>query len=133
MIGMVLVTHGRLAEEFLAALVHVMGPQDAVETVCIGPSDPPSECRDRIMTAIKKVEEGDGVVVLTDLYGGTPSNLAISVMDQTKAEVMTGVNLPLLIKLAEVRKSETMPAAVAAAREAGQKYINVASAFMNPV
>lgn len=132
MIGMVLVTHGRLADEFLAALIHVMGPQEAVATVCIGPSDPPGECRDAIITAIEKVEEGDGVVVLTDLYGGTPSNLAISVMDQTKAEVMTGVNLPLLIKLAEVRKSATVAAAVAAAREAGQKYINVASAFMNP-
>lgn len=132
MIGMVLVTHARLAEEFLAALVHVMGPQEAVATVCIGPTDAPDECRGRIMTAIAKVEQGDGVVVLTDLYGGTPSNLAISVMDQTKAEVITGVNLPLLIKLAEVRKTETVAAAVAAAREAGQKYINVASAFMNP-
>lgn len=132
MIGMVIVTHGRLADEFLSVLIHVTGPQEGITTVCIAANDPPHESRSRIVEAIKHVDTGDGVVILTDLYGGTPSNLAISVMDEMKAEVVTGVNMPLLIKLATVRKTERLASAVAAAREAGQKYINVASALMNP-
>jgi len=130
MIGMVVVSHGHLADEFVAALNHVMGKQEQVATVCVGPSDDMSARRTDVLNAIKAVNQGDGVVVLTDLFGGTPSNLAISVMGETRAEVIAGVNLPLLIKLAELRKTQTLPVAVAGAREAGQKYINVASAFM---
>ena len=107
-----------------------MGKQDAVATVAIGPDDNMSDRRADVVAAIAKVEQGDGVIVCTDLYGGTPSNIAISVMEETKAEVVTGVNMPLLIKLAEVRENLPLPAAVAAAREAGQKYINVASALI---
>jgi PTS system mannose-specific IIA component len=127
MIGLVLVTHGRLADEFVAALVHVLGPQEAVATVCIGPSDDTSQGQQRIIEAAKRVNRKDGLIILTDLFGGTPSNLAISVMEQVGAEVIAGVNLPLLIKLAELRGHETLRSCVAAAREAGQKYIKVAS------
>lgn len=127
MIGLVIVTHGRLAEEFINAMTHVLGKQEAVAAVCVGPQDDMTKCRESIISAIKSVERGDGVVVLTDLMGGTPSNLAISVMQETRAEVITGVNLPLLIELADVRKTHTLADAVAAAREAGQKYIKVAS------
>lgn len=127
MIGLVIVTHGRLADEFVNAMTHVLGKQEAVGTVCVGPQDDMTKCREDIIKAIKSVERGDGVVVLTDLLGGTPSNLAISVMQETRAEVITGVNLPLLIELADVRKTATLGDAVAAAREAGQKYIKVAS------
>lgn len=127
MIGLVIVTHGRLADEFVNAMTHVLGKQEAIATVCVGAQDDMTKCRANIISAIKSVERGDGVVVLTDLLGGTPSNLAISVMQETKAEVITGVNLPLLIELADVRKTATLADAVAAAREAGQKYIKVAS------
>lgn len=127
MIGLVIVTHGRLADEFVNAMTHVLGKQEAVATVCVGPQDDMTACREDIIKAIKGVERGDGVVVLTDLLGGTPSNLTLSVMQETRAEVITGVNLPLLIELAEVRKTATLNDAVAAAREAGQKYIKVAS------
>lgn len=131
MIGMILVTHGRLADEFLAALEHVVGPQDAVRTVCIGPDDDMEQRRRDILDCIGAVDQGRGVVLLTDMFGGTPSNLAISVMDRGNVEVIAGMNLPMLIKLASVRGSETLPDAVAAAREAGQKYINVASALLS--
>lgn len=127
MIGLVVVTHGRLAEGFVAALTHVLGPQEAVQTVCIGPADDSADCQNRIREAVREVSRGDGVVILTDLFGGTPSNLALSVMDSTGAEVIAGVNLPLLIKLAELRDSVPLRTAVATAREAGQKYIKVAS------
>lgn len=127
MIGLVLVTHGRLADEFVAALTHVLGPQEAILTVCIGAADDPATSQKRIQSAVQQVNRGDGVVILTDLFGGTPSNLAISVMDSTGAEVIAGVNLPLLIKLAELRDSVPLRTAVATAREAGQKYIKVAS------
>lgn len=130
MIGLVLVTHGRLADEFVNALVHVTGPQEAVATICVASQDNANSRRDDLIAAIRKVDRGDGVIVLTDLFGGTPSNLAISVMEETKAEVIAGVNLPLLIELADVRTNKTLRDAVSAAREAGQKYIKVASAFM---
>ncbi len=131
MIGLVIVTHGKLADEFIHVMEHVLGPQEAIAAVCIGPHDDMDERRQDILAAVKKVEQGDGVVLLTDLFGGTPSNLAISVMSETSAEVIAGVNLPLLIKLAEVRKTENLREAVAMAREAGQKYINVASALLS--
>ncbi|MCY1646293.1 PTS sugar transporter subunit IIA [Caulobacter sp. SL161] len=128
MIGLVIVTHGRLAEEFVSAMEHVVGPQAAVKAICIGPEDDMERRRADILKACAAVDEsGDGVILLTDMFGGTPSNLAISVMEQTKAEVIAGLNLPMLIKLASVRQRETLQACVAHAQEAGRKYISVAS------
>ena len=127
MIGLVIVTHGRLAEEFLYAMEHVVGPQTGVAAICIGPEDDMEVRRKDILKAVANVDEGQGVVLLTDMFGGTPSNLAISVMEQTKAEVIAGLNLPMLIKLASVRTRAPLEEAVAAAQEAGRKYISVAS------
>ena len=127
MIGIVLVTHGRLAIEFRAALEHVVGAQEQVETVTIGPDDNVEQRRRDIIEAVKKVDSGDGVVILTDMFGGTPSNLAISVMDGGRIEVICGVNLPMLIKLATMRETADLDHAVVEAREAGRKYITVAS------
>ncbi len=130
MIGLVLVTHGRLANEFLAALEHVVGPQQQITTISIGPEDDMERRREDILAAAKQMDSGDGVVVLTDMFGGTPSNLAISIMDQGSIEVIAGVNLPMLIKLASVRGEQPVGEAVAAAQEAGRRYINVASALL---
>ncbi len=127
MIGLVIVTHGRLAEEFLAAMEHVVGRQRAVEAVCIGAEDDMERRRQDILEAVGRVDDGDGVILLTDMFGGTPSNLAISIMDQTGAEVIAGLNLPMLIKLASVRSRENLQACVAHAQDAGRKYISVAS------
>jgi len=127
MIGLVIVTHGRLAEEFLLAMEHVVGRQRAVETVCIGPEDDMEQRRQDILAAVDRVNDGSGVILLTDMFGGTPSNLAISVMEQTRAEVIAGLNLPMLIKLASVRTREPLHACVAHAQDAGRKYISVAS------
>ncbi len=131
MIGMVLVTHGRLADEFVAALEHVMGPQDRLATVCIGPEDDMEQRRADILACVQRCDEGQGVVVLTDMFGGTPSNLAISIMDAHRVDVIAGVNLPMLIKLAGIRKTEPLDRAVASACEAARKYINVASQYLN--
>lgn len=127
MIGMVLVTHGRLAAEFVSAMEHVVGPQDAVRIVCIGPDDDMEKRRAEILDAVQEVESGSGVIVLTDMFGGTPSNLALSIMDQGKIEVVAGTNLPMLIKLASLRSSANLDEAIEAAQDAGRKYINVAS------
>ena len=130
MIGLVLVTHGRLAEEFVAATEHVVGKQEAMSSICIGPDDDMERRRADILEAVDAVNQGDGVVVLTDMFGGTPSNLAISIMDKADVEVIAGVNLPMLIKLASVREDKTLAEAVAAAQDAGRKYINVASQLL---
>jgi len=127
MIGLVVVTHGRLAEEFVLAMEHVVGPQSGVRAICIGPDDDMERRRRDILKACADVDQGQGVVLLTDMFGGTPSNLAISVMEQTHAEVIAGLNLPMLIKLASVRGRMDLQSAVAAAQEAGRKYISVAS------
>jgi PTS system mannose-specific IIA component len=130
MIGLVLVTHGRLAAEFVSALEHVVGAQSQVAAVCIGPDDDMELRRQDILNSIAKVDSGDGTVLLTDMFGGTPSNLAISVMDRGKVEVIAGVNLPMLIKLASLRQSESLDRTVLGAQEAGRKYINVASQLL---
>jgi PTS system mannose-specific IIA component len=130
MIGMVLVTHGRLAAEFIAALEHVVGPQRQVAGVCIGPEDNMEARRQEIIDRIGECDSGQGVVLLTDMFGGTPSNLAISVIDRANVEVIAGVNLPMLIKLASARNSMPLAQAVVAAQEAGRKYINVASKLL---
>ncbi|WP_085809842.1 PTS sugar transporter subunit IIA [Sphingomonas sp. TZW2008] len=127
MIGLVLVTHGRLADEFVTAMEHVVGPQTQVRTVAIGPDDDMEARRADIRTAIADVDAGRGVIVLTDLFGGTPSNLAISLMERGRIEVIAGINLPMLIRLESARRKLGVAAAVAAAREAGRKYISVAS------
>ena len=127
MIGLVLVTHGRLAEEFVRAMEHVVGPQAGVRSVAIGPEDDMEARRADIAAAIAEVETGRGVILLTDLFGGTPSNLAISLLQRGRVEVIAGINLPMLIRLESARKAMSVTAAVAAAREAGRKYISVAS------
>lgn len=127
MIGLVIVTHGRLAAEFVSAMEHVVGAQRGVLPVCIGPEDDMEARRREILDAARTVDEGHGVILLTDMFGGTPSNLAISVMEQTKAEVIAGLNLPMLIKLAGLRQREPLDRCVAQAQEAGRKYISVAS------
>lgn len=131
MIGMVLVTHGRLAEEFIAATEHVVGAQENVRAISIGPDDDMEIRRKDIMDAVAAVDDGAGVVLLTDMFGGTPSNLAISMMDQGEVEVIAGMNLPMLIKLATVREKSTLSEAANIAQEAGRKYINVASQVLN--
>ena len=130
MIGLILVTHGRLAEEFVHAMEHVVGRQEAVATVSIGPNDDMERRRREIAVAIRKVEGGSGVIVLTDLFGGTPSNLAISLMKPGSIEVIAGINLPMLIRLAGARKCMDVRAATLAAREAGRNYITVASELL---
>jgi PTS system mannose-specific IIA component len=131
MIGLVLVTHGKLAHEFRAALEHVVGAQTQIETVSIGPEDDVERRRQDILTAVNKVSDGSGVILLTDMFGGTPSNLAISVMEAGKIEVVAGVNLPMLIKIASVRGDEVLTQVIQDAQDAGRKYINVASQVLN--
>ena len=130
MIGLVLVTHGRLAAEFITAMEHVVGPQESIEGICIDADDDMEARRADIAAAIAKVGGGKGVIILTDLFGGTPSNLAISLMKSDQIEVIAGVNLPMLIRLEGARKVMGVRAAVAAAREAGRKYISVASEIL---
>jgi mannose PTS system EIIA component len=127
MIGLVLVTHGRLAAEFVVAMEHVVGPQQKIVPICIGPDDDMEGRRADIAEAIGTVDDGSGVILLTDLFGGTPSNLAISLMQPGRIEVIAGINLPMLIRLEGARKTMKVKAAVAAARDAGRKYISVAS------
>jgi PTS system mannose-specific IIA component len=129
MIGIVLVTHGNLAREFIAALEHVVGPQQGVAAVCIGPEDDMEKRRAEILENVQACESGDGVIVLTDMFGGTPSNLAISIMERARIEVLAGVNLPMLVKLASVRV-RPIAEAVRMAQEAGRKYITVASRIL---
>ena len=131
MIGIVLVTHGRLAEEFRHAVVHVVGPQQHFETVSIGADDDMEQRRKDIVEAVARADTGTGVIVLTDMFGGTPSNLAISVMRAGEVEVVAGVNLPMLIKLTSVRAGDDMAVALQEAQMAGRKYINVASQVLS--
>jgi PTS system mannose-specific IIA component len=130
MIGIVLVTHGNLAREFLSAMEHVVGKQAQARAISIGPDDDMEQRRAEILKAAEEVDSGDGAILLTDMFGGTPSNLAISIMDRAKVEVLAGVNLPMLIKLASVRMTEPLASAVAKARDAGIKYISVASTLL---
>lgn len=130
MIGMILVTHGKLAEHFIDAMEHVVGKQDGVATICIGPNDDMEQRRQDIASAIARVDTGDGAIILTDLFGGTPSNLAISLLDTGRIEVIAGINLPMLIRLAGARKSLNVVDAVHAAQTAGRNYITVASEFL---
>jgi PTS system mannose-specific IIA component len=130
MIGLVLVTHGQLAHEFRHAVEHVVGPQDNFETIAIGAEDDMEQRRRDIVDAVGRVDTGAGVIVLTDMFGGTPSNLAISVMESGRTEVVAGMNLPMLIKLSSIRKGDDMAAALDEAQAAGRKYINVASQLL---
>jgi len=130
MIGMVIISHGNLAREFRAALEHVVGPQNQIAAIAITPDDDMEERREAILNAIKTVDSGDGIVLLTDMFGGTPSNLAISAMNGANVEVIAGVNLPMLIKLARVREESRLSEAAEEARKAGQKYIRVVSEML---
>lgn len=130
MLGLVLVTHGNLANEFVAAMQHVVGKQEQIETVCIGPEDNMETRREEILRKVEQVDSGSGTLVLTDLFGGTPSNLAISIMDKAKVEILAGVNLPMLIKIASLRKEKNLKDTALGAQEAGKKYINIASQLL---
>ncbi len=130
MIGLVLVTHGRLAEEFVSAMEHVVGKQENVRAISIGPDDDMERRRKDILQAVSDMDSGTGVILLTDMFGGTPSNLAISIMDKAKVEVIAGINLPMLIKLASMREADSLDEAVSAAQESGRKYISVASKLL---
>ena len=130
MIGLVIVTHGKLADELLRATEHVVGPQENVATVCIGPDDDMEHRRDDIRDAVSKVKADKGVILLTDMFGGTPSNLAISMLRENEVEVLAGVNLPMLIKLAEARRNLSLGEAAEKAKDAGQRYIAIASKIL---
>jgi PTS system mannose-specific IIA component len=130
MIGLILVTHGNLANEFVHAMEHVVGKQDAVATICIGPNDDMEQRRAEIRDAIQAVDSGSGAILLTDLFGGTPSNLAISLLEAGRVEVIAGINLPMLIRLSGARKSMPLEKALTAARDAGRNYITIASEFL---
>lgn len=127
MIGVVVVSHGRLADEFVAATEHVVGPMDALLAVCIGPDDDMEKRRADIKEAIADADRGEGVLVLTDMFGGTPSNLAISLLEPGKVEVIAGVNLPMLIKLAEARSRADLASLARMGEDAGKRYIAIAS------
>lgn len=131
MIGLVIVTHGALATEFRAALEHIVGKQEQLATISIGPDDDMEQQRTNILEAVRNVDTGDGSVLLTDMFGGTPSNLAISVMDNANVEVIAGINLPMLIKLASVRGECSLDDAIEQAQKAGRKYISVASQVLS--
>ncbi len=130
MIGLVLVTHGNLALEFISAMQHVVGKQEQIAAVCIGPEDDMEVRRAEILKKVKDVDNGSGTILLTDMFGGTPSNLAISIMDQAKVEIIAGINLPMLIKIASLRKEKNLKETVEGAQEAGKKYINIASQLL---
>ena len=130
MIGLIIVTHGALAEEFIHAMEHVVGRQPDIVAVCIGPNDDMERRRKEIAEAIRRVDSGEGVIILTDLFGGTPSNLAISLMEAGKVEVIAGINLPMLIRLAKARNALGVREATAAARDAGRNYSTIASEFL---
>ena len=130
LVGLVLVTHGNLALEFISAMQHVVGKQEQVEAVCIGPEDDMEMRREEILKKAGEVNSGSGTIVLTDMFGGTPSNLAISIMDRAPVEIIAGINLPMLIKLASLRKDKSLKEAVEGAQEAGKKYINIASQLL---
>ncbi len=130
MIGLVLVTHGNLASEFISAMQHVVGKQEQIAAVCIGPEDDMEVRRAEIFKKVKEVDSGSGTILLTDMFGGTPSNLAISIMDQANVEIIAGINLPMLIKIASLRKEKNLKETVEGAQEAGKKYINIASQLL---
>lgn len=132
MIGIVLVTHGRLAEEFLRIAEHILGRQERIATICIEPNDDMEKCRNDIMKAVELVDKGAGVVIMTDMFGGTPSNLAISVMNSDTIEVLAGLNLPMLVKLVSIRNALPLSQAVIQAQESSRKYVNIARNLLKP-
>lgn len=131
MIGLVIVSHGKLAHEFIAVMEHIVGPQQQVAAVSVAAEDDLEQKRKEILLKAKEVDSGKGVLILTDMFGGTPSNLAISVIEDKKVEALAGINLPMLIKLASVRQTETLQQAALSGQEAGRKYINAASALLH--
>jgi PTS system mannose-specific IIA component len=130
MIGLVIVTHGRLAQEFITVMEHIVGPQKQVAAVCMAPDDDLEKKRLEIIQKVKEVDTGKGVLILTDMFGGTPSNLAISITEDKKIEALAGINLPMLIKLASARQTESLSQAALSGQEAGRKYIHAASALL---
>lgn len=131
MIGIVLVSHARLAQELAETLEHVVGPQNQLASVSLFPNDDIEAKREEILKTVESVDKGQGVVILTDMFGGTPSNLAHSLLDKKNIEIVAGMNLPLLVKLSSVRKTKPLHEAVLLAQEAGRKYIQIASHILN--
>ncbi len=131
MIGLVIVTHGRLAEAFREAVEHIVGPQEALQTICIGPDDDMDARRQQILASVRAVNQGHGVLLLTDMFGGTPSNLALTALAETGVEVIAGINLPLLVKLVSLRQTRSLRQAAEEAQDAGRKYISLASALLD--
>lgn len=127
MIGLVIVTHGQLAREFLAAMEHVVGVQKDTCSICIGADDDMDQRRDDIREAVRATDSGDGVLVLTDMFGGTPSNLSLSLLEKDKVEVLAGVNLPMLIKIAQARDTANLAALAMQGKDAGARYIAMGS------
>ncbi|MEL6476321.1 MAG: PTS fructose transporter subunit IIA [Pseudomonadota bacterium] len=130
MIGLVIVAHGSLAEALLAATEHVVGPQQNARAIAIQPNDDLHAKQAEIDQAVVMVDAGQGVVLITDMFGGTPSNLALSALGTKNVEVLYGANLPMLVKLAKCRE-RPLQEAVGQALEAGQKYINSAASILN--
>ena len=129
MIGVVIVSHSNISKEFLIALEHIVGKQENIVAISILPEDDVESKRQEIIKAVKKVNKDKGVIILTDMFGGTPSNLAISVMEEEKVEVVAGVNLPMLIKISSLRNECEIKELIKVSQESGRKYMNVASAF----
>lgn len=131
MIGIVVVTHGKLAEELIRATVHVVGPQPAFRSISIEAEDDVDARREEIRQTVKNCDRGDGVIILTDMFGGTPSNLALSNMSPGRVDVVGGVNLPMLIHLVQIREELALPDAVRATCDAGQRYIRIGSEIVS--
>jgi PTS system mannose-specific IIA component len=130
MIGIVIVTHSALADEFLMATQQIVGVVEGIEPISIDPSDPIEEVEKRIKKGIKKVDMGRGVLILTDMFGGTPSNISLSFQEKGKVEIVTGVNLPMLIKLSTVREEKTLDELASFIKAYGQKNIHLASEIL---
>lgn len=128
--GLVIVTHGQLAKAFVEALEHVVGPRENIRAICIYPPDDIDLHRKNILKAAEEVDKGQGVILLTDLFGGTPSNLVISALGVKPVEVIAGINLPMLVRLARLPEGTSLKDAVIQGQEAGRKYIHAATTFL---
>lgn len=129
-IALVIVTHGQLGQEFINVLNHVMGPQEKVAAFALEPKDTPAQRYQDLVSLVESLQSKEGVIVLTDMFGGTPSNMALMLQDQPNLEIIAGINLPLLLKLATVRTTMPLKEAILEAQTAGRKYIHVASELL---
>jgi len=131
MIGVLIVTHQELAEALMSVWDLILGRQEGIVAVSLDPSAPPEVSRQQIQRGLSQVNGGNGIIILTDMLGGTPSNLTLSFLQEGKVEVVTGVNLPMLMKLAHIRDQQDLRAAALALKQSGQKGIAVASEVLH--